>query len=144
MLQNGNKRAVGSGRVARISETGFKIEGRDGWFSFARAEDREGAFEIPITGDFVEYKYARESGGTWVYALSVLSRWEPPKTAMPFDPGRRRNEASRDAAREERLIRLLGVAARNYSGRAIAVEDLVRDAVLLERELLRALRGRGE
>ena len=143
MLQNGNKRAVGSGRVARISETGFKIEGRDGWFSFARAEDREGAFEIPITGDFVEYKYAKESGGTWVYALSVLSRWEPPKTAMPSDPGRRRGEASRNAAREERLIRLLGIAAENR-GYSVSAEDLVRDALQLERELLRALRGRGE
>ena len=143
MLQNGNKRAVGSGRVARISETGFKIEGRDGWFSFARADDREGAFEIPITGDFVEYKYAKEAGGTWVYALSVLSRWQPPKTGMAFDPGRR-NGAPREAAREERLMRLLGIAAENHSGRAVAAEDLMRDAVLLERELLRTLRVRAE
>ena len=140
MLQNGNKRAVGSGRVARISDTGFKIEGRDGWFSFARAEEREGAFEIPIAGDFVEYKYAKDTGGTWVFAINVLSRWEPPKTALPFDPGRRRNEASWEVVREERLIELLKVAAENYSGRAMAMEDLMRDAIMLERELLRTLK----
>ncbi len=140
MLQNGNKRAAGSGRVARISETGFKIEGRDGWFSFARAEEREGAFEIPIAGDFVEYKYAKDAGGTWVYAINVLSRWEPPKSGLPFDPGRRRNEASWEVVREERLIELLKVAAENYSGRAMAMEDLMRDAMMLERELLRALK----
>jgi len=42
--------------------------------------------------------------------------------------------------REERLIELLKVAAENYSGRAMAVEDLMRDAMMLERELLRALK----
>jgi hypothetical protein len=42
--------------------------------------------------------------------------------------------------REERLIELLKVAARNYSGRAMAMEDLMRDAMLLERELLRTLK----
>jgi hypothetical protein len=62
---------------------------------------------------------------------------------MPFDPGRRRGEASREGAREERLIRLLGIAAGNR-GYAVTAEDLVRDALQLERELLRALRGRGE
>jgi|SRR3990167_1995524 len=141
MLQNGNnKRTAGSGRVARISETGFKIEGRDGWFSFARAEEREGAFEIPIAGDFIEYKYAKDAGGSWVYAINVLSRWEAPKTPLPFDPGKRRNEASWETVREERLIQLLDIAARNYSGRAMGMEDLMRDAILLERELLRALK----
>ncbi len=141
MPQNGNnKRTAGSGRVARISETGFKIEGRDGWFSFARAEEREGAFEIPIAGDFIEYKYAKDAGGSWVYAINVLSRWEAPKTPLPFDPGMRRNEASRETVREERLIQLLQVASRNYSGRAMGMEDLMRDAILLERELLRALK----
>ncbi len=115
MSQNGNnKRTAGSGRVARISETGFKIEGRDGWFSFARAEEREGAFEIPIAGDFIEYKYAKDAGGSWVYAINVLSRWEPPKTPQPFDPGKRRNEASRETVREERLIR-----APRYSGQEL-------------------------
>jgi hypothetical protein len=70
----------------------------------------------------------------------VLSRWEPPKTPQQFDPGKRRNEASRETVREERLIRLLDIAARNYSGRAMGMEDLMRDAILLERELLRALK----
>ncbi|MGH7851128.1 MAG: hypothetical protein ACREOP_12590 [Thermodesulfobacteriota bacterium] len=89
MSQNGNnKRTAGSGRVARISETGFKIEGRDGWFSFARAEEREGAFEIPIAGDFIEYKYAKDSGGSGVYAINVLSRWEPPGPRCSPTPGR--------------------------------------------------------
>ena len=141
MLQNGNdKRAVGSGRVSRIAETGFKIEGREGWFSFPRAEEREAAFEIPIAGDFIEYKYTKDAGGTWVYAINVLSRWEPPKTGLPLNPGRRRNEASWEVVREERLVRLLGIAAQNYSGRAMGVDDLMRDAILLERELLRALK----
>ena len=57
-----------------------------------------------------------------------------------LNPGRRRNEASWEAVREERLVRLLGIAAQNYSGRAMGVDDLMRDAILLERELLRALK----
>lgn len=141
MLQNGNdKRAVGSGWVSRISETGFKIEGREGWFSFPRAEEREAAFEIPIAGDFIEYRYTKDAGGTWVYAINVLSRWEPPKTPLPFKEPRRRNEASWEVVREERLVQLLGVVSRNYSGRAMGMDDLMRDVILLERELLRALK----
>jgi hypothetical protein len=129
------RRAAGFEKwVARISETGFKIEGRDGWFSFARAEEREGAFEIPIAGDFIEYKYAKDAGGSWVYAINVLSRLEAPKT--PFDPGKRRNEASWETGGG-------GDTAPRYGGRNSGArwgEDLMRDMILLER-LLRAKGG---
>jgi hypothetical protein len=42
--------------------------------------------------------------------------------------------------REDRLIRLLEIISRNYSGRAMGMDDLIRDTILLERELLRALK----
>lgn len=141
MLQNGNdKRAIGTGRVARVAETGFKIEGRDGWLSFPKPEEREGAFEVPLAGDFVEYKYTKDSGGTWVHAINVLSRWQAPKDDLPFKIPKRRNETSWESDREERLLALLDIVSRNYSGRAMGPEDLMRDAVLLEREFLRALK----
>jgi hypothetical protein len=143
MQQNGNgtdKKLVGGGRVSRIAETGFKIEGREGWFSFTKPEEREAAFEIPIAGDYIEYKYTKDAGGTWVYAINVLSRWEPPRIPLPFKEPQRRNEASWEVVREDRLIRLLEIISRNYSGRAMGMDDLIRDTILLERELLRALK----
>ena len=141
MLQNGNvKKAIGTGRVSRISETGFKIDGKDGWFSFPKPEEREKAFEIPIAGDFIEYKYTKEQGGRWVYAINVLSKWDPPKDDLPFERPQRRNETAWESDREERLLALLEIVSRNYSGRAMSADDLIRDTILLEREFLRALK----
>ena len=144
MQHNGTgNRIEGRGKVSRVSEYGFKIDGRDGWYSFPRSEEREGTFEIPVVGDFVEYRYMKDEGGTWVHAINVLNRYEPPEGGLPLDHGRRRNEASWSMDREERLIRLLKVVAENYSGRAMGPEDLMRDAMLLEREFIRALKGWG-
>ena len=150
MPQNGNnKRTAGSGRVARISETGFKVEGRDGWFSFARAEEREGAFEIPIAGDFIEYKHAKDAGGPWVYAINVLSRWEPPVTPLQSDPGKRRNEASWETVREERLIELLQVGvqelqrARDGDGRPYAGRDTAGEGAPARAQEVEGVGGMG-
>ena len=144
MQQNGTeKRIEGKGKVSRVSEYGFKIDGREGWYSFPRSEEREEAFEIPIVGDFVEYRYTKDEGGTWVHAINVLNRYEPPEGGLPLDHGQRRNEASWNLDREERLMRLLNVVAENYSGRAMGPGDLMRDTMLLERELIRALKRWG-
>mgnify|MGYP006914670207 CR=1 FL=1 len=41
MQQNGVKRDDARGRVARVSETGIKIEGTENWLSFSETEYRQ-------------------------------------------------------------------------------------------------------
>ena len=144
MQSNGTKvkQTEDLGRVSRVSGTGFKIDGREGWYSFPKSGEREEPFEIPMAGDFIEYRYIKdEVGNLWVHAINVLSRWEPPKGGLPLNYGERKNLAKWSKEREERLMRLLEIAAQNYSGRAMGPEDLMRDAILLERELVRALKN---
>ncbi len=140
MQQNGIKRDDGRGRVSRVSETGIKIEGRDNWLSFPKPEDRQGPFEIPIVGDFVEYRYTKSGPSAWVHSINVLGREEPIKNGLPLNHGQRRNESTWEEDREHRLMELLKVISENYSGRALGPDDLMRDAILLEREFIRALK----
>lgn len=76
MQQNGIKRDDGRGRVSRVSETGIKIEGRENWLSFSKPEYRKEPFEVPIVGDFVEYRYAKKGTGTCIQSINVLGREE--------------------------------------------------------------------
>jgi len=140
MQQNGIKREDGRGRVSRVSETGIKIEGKENWLSFSKPEYRKEPFEIPIVGDFVEYRYAKKGAGTWVQSINVLGSEEPIKNGLPLNNGQRKNESTWEEEREKRLMELLKIISENYSGRALGPEDLMRDAILLEREFVRALK----
>ena len=140
MQQNGVTREDGCGKVSRVSDTGIKIEGKEDWFSFSKPEYRKEPFEIPIVGDFVEYRYAKKGKGTWVQSINVLGREEPIKNGLPLNNGQRKNESTWEDERERRLMELLKIISENYSGRALGPEDLMRDAILLEREFIRTLK----
>ena len=140
MQQHGIKRDDGRGRVSRVSVTGIKIDGRANWLSFSNPEYRKEPFAVPIVCDFVEYWYALKGAGQCIQSINVVGREEPIKNGLPLNHGQRRNESTWGDGREQRLMDLLKVISENYSGRARGPEDLMRDAILLEREFIRALK----
>ncbi len=156
VIGGGVKKYEAMGRVCRAEDTRFKVQNREEWLYYAEGGQREESFEVPRVLDFVEYRYWREgvvreedkgsekdlgTGKIRVCAINIIRKEEPKPGELEFDkatPPRRSVSWSRD--RERRLLGLLQVAATSYSGKGLTPSELVRDAIVLEIELIRALK----